>query len=124
MGTLRIKELLAQRKLSMTDLSVMLQINRISLSKTISEKRGNPSLKTLNKIAKKLEVNVYDLFEKPNTIVVDKISKDEVKVKEVSKGKVKDEDVLNGFIQLNGKKIYKVKTIDDLKEIIKKLEKE
>ena len=124
MGTLRIKELLAERKLSMTELSVMLNVNRISLSKTISEKRGNPSLKTLNKIAEKLEVSVYDLFEKPNTIVVDKISKDEVKVKEVSKGKVKDEDILNGFIQIKGKKIYKVNSVDDLKEIISKLEQE
>ena len=115
---LRIKEILAERKLSMTDLSVMLNVNRISLSKTISEKRGNPSLKTLNRIAEKLEVDIYDLFEKPNVIVVDKKNKikDEVKVK--------DEEVINGFIQINGKKIYKVKSIEDLKKIITNLEKE
>lgn len=118
MGKLRIKELLAQRKLSMTDLSVMLNVNRISLSKTISEKRGNPSLKTLNRIAEKLEVNIYDLFEKPNTIVVDK--KNKIKVE----SKVKDEEVVNGFIQVKGNKIYKVKSIEDLKKIITKLEKE
>ncbi len=57
---LRIKEILKEKNMTLTALSEELGIHRVTLTQTIS---GNPTLETLEKIAKALDVDVIDLFE-------------------------------------------------------------
>lgn len=56
---LRIKEILKEKNMTMTQLSDILGIHRVTLSQTL---RRNPTIDTLQKIANALEVNVLDLF--------------------------------------------------------------
>lgn len=96
MEILRIKDILKAKGLTLGDLSLMLDINRVNLSKTI---HGNPSIKTLSKIADALEVQVVDLFEQQNM-----------------------NDVVTGHLEIKGK-VYTIKCKDDLIEVMKLLEK-
>lgn len=56
---LRVKEILKERGLSQKDLAGKMGVAEISLSRSIN---GNPSMDTLIKIAKALDVEVGDLF--------------------------------------------------------------
>lgn len=62
--TLRIKEILKERGLTQKDLAQKMAVEEISLSRSIN---GNPSLKTLQKIADALNVEVADLFTSSKT---------------------------------------------------------
>lgn len=56
---LRIKELCAERNMSIKELAVLLKKHPVSFSRMIN---GNPTLKSLQEIAGALEVEVQDLF--------------------------------------------------------------
>lgn len=58
---LRIKEVCKAKETSITELAQRMDIKQESLSRTIN---GNPTLSTLENIAKALGVEVTDLFEK------------------------------------------------------------
>ncbi|MCR4800374.1 MAG: helix-turn-helix domain-containing protein [Bacteroidales bacterium] len=64
---LRVKELLKERGLTAKELAKQLGIAEASLSMQIKN-GANPTLSSLEKIAKALDVPVYDLFEKPHTL--------------------------------------------------------
>lgn len=56
---LRIKEIAKTRGIKMEELADLLGIHQNTLSRTIN---GNPTLETLQKIAKGLEVDISELF--------------------------------------------------------------
>lgn len=56
---LRIKEILKEKNISQIDLSNKLDMTTVGVNKLIN---GNPTLETLVKIAKALDVEVSDLF--------------------------------------------------------------
>lgn len=60
---LAIKEVLKRKSIGVSEFADMLGINRVSLSTQIN---GNPTLETLNKWADLLNVDISDLFEKPD----------------------------------------------------------
>ena len=64
MEKLRIKEILKLKGLTMIQLAERLEINRVNLSSSVN---GNPTLKSLLKIADILEVDVSELFAKPSS---------------------------------------------------------
>nr|WP_319512253.1 helix-turn-helix transcriptional regulator [uncultured Draconibacterium sp.] len=64
MSSLRIKEIIKEKGLSIKDVSEIMGINRVGLSKHIN---GNPSVEVLEKIAAALAVPVTDLFEQPQS---------------------------------------------------------
>ena len=68
-NTLRIKEILKEKGVTINELANQLQINRVNLSKMIN---GNPTLDTLEKIATELGMEIKDLFcytnDKPYTL--------------------------------------------------------
>ena len=57
--TLRIKEVIKEKGLTIENLSEMLQINRVTLSKQI---HGNPTVETLQRLAEVLQVDIRELF--------------------------------------------------------------
>ena len=63
---LRIKEVIKEKGMTITELADKMGINRVNLSNMVN---GNPTVETLNKIADALEVSVTELFEqsKPGT---------------------------------------------------------
>lgn len=64
--SLRIDEVLEQKKVSVAELARMTGVERSTMYTTI--KRGNPTFETLEKIAQALEVPITDLFEPPATV--------------------------------------------------------
>ena len=95
MEKLRIKEILKLKGMTMIQLAEKLEINRVNLSNSIN---GNPTLKSLLKIAEILEVDVSELFAKPN------------------------KNQISGFLEYNGE-IYKIESISDIEKLIEKMEK-
>ena len=61
---LRIKEVIKEKGMTITELADKMGINRVNLSNMVN---GNPTVETLNKIADALEVSVTDLFEQSKT---------------------------------------------------------
>ncbi len=59
---LRIKEVIKEQGLTITELAEKMGINRVNLSNMVN---GNPTVETLNKIADALGVSVTELFEQP-----------------------------------------------------------
>jgi len=59
---LRIKEVIKEQGLTITELAEQMGINRVNLSNMVN---GNPTVETLNKIADALGVPVTELFEQP-----------------------------------------------------------
>ncbi len=96
MEKLRIKEILKLRGMTMIELAEKLNINRVNLSNSIN---GNPTLKSLLKIAEILEVDISELFAKPVA-----------------------ENVVTGYLEYNGE-IYKIESILDIEKLIEKMEK-
>ncbi|MBV4206198.1 helix-turn-helix domain-containing protein [Bacteroides salyersiae] len=94
--TLRIKEVIKEKGMTIQSLAEKMEINRVGLSNHIN---GNPSIATLKKIASALNVPVYELFTKE-----------------------KDNEV-NGFIEYN-KIIYKISSTDDMSKLLEKIKKE
>lgn len=99
MGKLRVKELLKEKEITLSQLADRMCVHRANVQKLISD-NSNPSLNSLNKIATALKCDVVDLFETSS------------KKHEVS-----------GHIEVDNK-IYKVKSLEDLKRIIGKIEQE
>lgn len=59
---LRIKEVIKERGMTITELADKMGINRVNLSNMVN---GNPTVETLNKIADAIECPVTELFEQP-----------------------------------------------------------
>lgn len=59
---LRIKEVIKEQGLTITELAEQMGINRVNLSNMVN---GNPTVETLNKIADALGVPITELFEQP-----------------------------------------------------------
>ncbi len=64
---LRVLELCKSKDLKLEQLSDMLGISNVGLSQQIN---GNPTIKTLQKIATALEVTVPELFEQPKNNII------------------------------------------------------
>lgn len=68
----RIKELLKEKGITISDLADKIGTAQTSLSRALGE-NGNPTYETLNKISKALGVSVIDLFKSDtNTITCPK----------------------------------------------------
>lgn len=61
---LRIKEVIKEKGMTITELADVMGINRVNLSNMVN---GNPTVETLNKIADALKVPVTELFEEPKS---------------------------------------------------------
>jgi transcriptional regulator with XRE-family HTH domain len=60
--SLRIKEVIKEKELTIQSLADKMGINRVNLSSSIN---GNPTVETLSKIADALDVHISELFENP-----------------------------------------------------------
>lgn len=89
MATLRIKQLVKEKGMTMAEVAKKLDINPVNLSSAVN---GNPTLSTLTKIAEVLNVEVIDLFERENKISV------------------------SGFIRIDNT-IYEVSSVADLENV-------
>lgn len=67
---MRIKEILRDKKMSVTQLAELMSVKQESLSRTIN---GNPTKDTLQKIADALGVHISELFEQPKKEVENEI---------------------------------------------------
>jgi transcriptional regulator with XRE-family HTH domain len=91
---LRVKEICKERGLLMEDLASKLGITRITLTRNIN---GNPTIETLQKIAVALDVEITELFS------------------------VKSSRELTALIE-HRNKFYKAETLEELKDIVRKIE--
>ena len=66
---LRIKEILKEKGMQVTELATLIEITPQNLSKLINEKT-KPSIDTYERIAVALEVPFTDLFEQPKQNVI------------------------------------------------------
>ena len=92
---LRVKELLAERKILMKDFADMIGIKRETLTRSL---KGNPQYSTLKAIADGLGVSVPELF----------------KTHEAS-------PLINGFVSVNGAAPVHVGSVADMERIISDL---
>lgn len=65
--SLRIKEVIKEKGLTIEKVADRMGINRVGLSNHIN---GNPSVEVLQRIADALEVNITELFEPPKSDVI------------------------------------------------------
>lgn len=94
--TLRIREVIREKGMTIQSLAEKMGINRVGLSNHIN---GNPSVAILEKIAAALNVSVYELFTKEKN------------------------NEVNGFIEYN-ETIYRILSIDDMSKLLEKIKKE
>ena len=67
---MRIKEILAEKGMTMADLAEKAKMQQPAISRAMT---GNPTVETLERIASALEVNITELFApKSNTIICPK----------------------------------------------------
>ena len=64
---LRIKEVIKEKGMTITELADKMGINRVNLSNMVN---GNPTVETLTKIASALNVPVTELFDAPKEGVI------------------------------------------------------
>lgn len=95
---LRVKEILAERKILMKDFADLIGIKRETLTRSL---KGNPQYSTLKTIADGLGVSVPELFKT-----------------------YKVAPLINGFVAVNGNPPIHVGSVEDLKQIIVDLEKD
>ncbi|WP_298423216.1 helix-turn-helix transcriptional regulator [uncultured Kordia sp.] len=88
---LRVKEVAKSKNISLEQLANILQINRVTLSRTIN---GNPTVETLMKIANALDVEVSELFSS-------------------AKGNTK----LNGYVEYKNE-VYRINSKKDLENLL------
>lgn len=86
---LRIKEVIKDKKTTMSEVAEKIGTKQAALSRAISEE-GNPTLSLLKRTADALGVKITELFEN---------------------------DGVTGFVKANGH-IYEINSIDDLEKII------
>ena len=89
MATLRIKQLVKEKCMTMAEVAKKLGVNPVNLSSAIN---GNPTLSTLSKIAEVLEVEVADLFER-------------------------EEKAIHGFVKIGGE-ILELSSFDDIEKAL------
>ena len=89
MTTLRIKQLVKEKGMTMAEVAKKLGVNPVNLSSAIN---GNPTLSTLSKIAEVLEVEVADLFER-------------------------EEKSIYGFVKIGGE-ILELSSFDDIEKAL------
>ena len=65
----RIKELLKDRGLTLSELSEQIGMKSANLSVALGEK-GNPTITTLERIASALNVPITELFDQPTTDII------------------------------------------------------
>ena len=90
---LRIKEIIKERGSSIQNIADTIGINRVTLSNSIN---GNPTIETLDKIAKALNVDVTELFKQP------------------------EKDSLIGIVRYNGKP-YEINSISDIERLLERI---
>lgn len=61
-----IKDVLKRKNISINEFADMLEINRVSLSSQIN---GNPTVETLEKWARLLDIDVSELFEQKQALI-------------------------------------------------------
>ena len=64
----RIKELLKEKGITISDLADKIGTTQTSLSRALGE-HGNPTYETLNKISKSLNVDMSELFKSKGIII-------------------------------------------------------
>lgn len=95
MCDLRLKEILEEKNMTLTDLAEKTGIEKGNLS-AISNNKKNPTIETLKKIADALKVKLSDLFEK------------------------KESDII-GFLRVHGY-LRQVSSLEDLKQLVEDIE--
>lgn len=93
MATLKIKQIVREKGITMAKLADEMGIHPVNLSSSLN---GNPTLSTLNKIAEVLCVEVADLFERENKPSV------------------------NGFVKV-GNEIIEITSEADLESVLNKI---
>lgn len=91
---LRVSELARLRGMTIADIAKEIGISRVNLSNSLN---GNPTLSRLCEVAKVLNVEVSELFKKTEKTHV------------------------NGYIEIEGS-IYKIDSLDALKNLFRKFE--
>lgn len=91
MCDLRLKEILEEKNMTLTDLAEKTGIEKGNLS-AISNNKKNPTIETLKKIAEALGVKLSDLFEK------------------------KESDII-GFLRVHGY-LKQVSSLEDLEQLV------
>lgn len=92
---LRVKEIIKNKGLTMQEFADNLGITRDTLTRNIN---GNPTVDTLDKIAKALSVDITELFTAS-----------------------KNNNSINGYIEVNNQ-LYKINSIDDIKKLLTEIE--
>ena len=67
MVRIRLKEVLQEKNISMSKLSRMSDISFSTISRIINDKNYSPTLATLERIARALDVSISDLYEETDT---------------------------------------------------------
>jgi transcriptional regulator with XRE-family HTH domain len=60
---MRLKEVLQEKNISMSKLSRMSDISFSTISRIINDKNYSPTLTTLERIARALDISISDLYE-------------------------------------------------------------
>ncbi len=89
-----VKAILKEKGMTQIDLAEKLNVKQETISRTLS---GNPTLKSISDIAKALDVDIRELF-------------------------ISTSDNLNGFIEYEND-IYKISSVKDLEDLIRKINK-
>jgi transcriptional regulator with XRE-family HTH domain len=63
MVQMRLKEVLQEKNISMSKLSRMSDISFSTISRIINDKNYSPTLTTLERIARALDISISDLYE-------------------------------------------------------------
>ena len=63
MVRMRLKEVLQEKNISMSKLSRMSDISFSTISRIINDKNYSPTLTTLERIARALDISISDLYE-------------------------------------------------------------
>lgn len=90
---LRVKEICKEKGLTMEKLAGILDITPNTLTRNIN---GNPTIETLEKISKALDVPIFDLFERPS------------------------KDGLIGIVRYSGK-AYEINSISDIEKLLEEI---
>lgn len=96
---LRVKEICKERGLTLKELAEKMKIVPETLTRAISD-NANPTLNTLQKIAKALDMEIADLFVSP-----------------------KSANQIYGHIEVDGE-VYSIKNVSDIERLYKNLKKE
>jgi transcriptional regulator with XRE-family HTH domain len=88
----QVKQLCKDQGLTLEELANRVGIKRETITRALDEKKGNPTLRTIQGIAKALNVSLCKLLEGSET-------------------------GLNGYVEYNGK-IYKIQSVDDLEKLL------